>query len=65
MKCFWYLLPIWSQNEFIISKHMYIAINEFTNLETKKQSIKIIFVQRNNLIIYVNQRKKKYFFKSH
>ena len=31
---------------------MYIAINEFTNLETKKQSIKIIFVQRNNLIIY-------------
>ena len=42
---------------------MYIAINEFTNLETKKQSIKIIFVQRNNLIIYSESKKKTIFFK--
>lgn len=32
-------LPVWSQNEFIIPEHMYIAINDFTNLEAKKQSI--------------------------
>ena len=26
-------------DEFIIPKHMYVAINDFTNLEAKKQNI--------------------------
>lgn len=33
------LLPGSNQNEFIVPKYMYTAINDITNLEAKKQNI--------------------------